>query len=56
VLENPTTENYPQQKKTPKLKDPSEEEKLREPRPERNQKRRREGGWSSLPHKRSRVG
>jgi hypothetical protein len=39
---NPTTENYPQQKKTPKLKDPSEEEKLREPRPERNQKRRRE--------------
>jgi hypothetical protein len=42
--ENQTTKNYPQQKKTPKLKDPSEEEKLREPRLERNQKRRREGG------------
>jgi hypothetical protein len=41
--EYPTTEIYTQQKKTPKLKDSSEEEKLREPRPERNQKRR-EGG------------
>jgi hypothetical protein len=48
--ENPATENYPQQKKTPKLKDPSKEEKLREPRPERNQR------TPSLPHKRSKVG